>query len=246
MLLRCKELRGPIKRFIREQASIDDDDDNVNLEDNDDNTRTPAASATADYNPLADKLTDEEWDEVEELVDFLQAPYEACKLLEGDLGVSGHGSIWQTLINLQSLWAIYTTPSERPQSKFLAAAIKFGKEKLDTYFNKLLMEPDVSYYAVALFLHPKLRLMWFKTHWKHYPKWYKKAEADIRQIYKDYLDAEIDDDEHILPHHHGESYRLITARCTLKQWLLILCFLPTPPLNVRNEVASWRTISELS
>jgi hypothetical protein len=100
---------------------------------------------------------------------------------------------------LQSLWAIYTTPSERPQSKFLAAAINFGKEKLDTYFNKLLMEPDVSYYAVALFLHPKVRLMRFKTHWKRYPKWYKKAEANIRQIYKDYLDAEIDDNEHILP-----------------------------------------------
>lgn len=75
----------------------------------------------------------------------------------------------------------------------LVAAIKSGKEKLDTYFNKLLMEPDVSYYAVALFLHPKLRLMWFKTHWKHYSEWYKKAEADIRQIYKDYLDADIDD-----------------------------------------------------
>jgi hypothetical protein len=163
MLFRCKELQEPIKRFIREQASIDDDD-NINLEDNDDNTRMPAASATANYNPSADKLTDEEWDEVEELVDFLQAPYEACKLLEGDLGVSGHGSIWQTLINLQSLWAIYTTPSECPQSKFLAAAIKFGKEKLDTYSNKLLMEPDVSYYAVALFLHPKVRLIWFKTH----------------------------------------------------------------------------------
>jgi hypothetical protein len=198
MLFRCKELQEPIKRFIREQASIDDDD-NINLEDNDDNTRMPAASATANYNPSADKLTDEEWDEVEELVDFLQAPYEACKLLEGDLGVSGHGSIWQTLINLQSLWAIYTTPSECPQSKFLAAAIKFGKEKLDTYSNKLLMEPDVSYYAVALFLHPKVRLIWFKTHWKHHPKWYKKAEANIQQIYKDYLDAKIDNDEHILP-----------------------------------------------
>jgi hypothetical protein len=82
MLLCCKELRGPIKRFIREQCPDDDDD-----------TSNSTASATDKYDPLADKLTDEEWDEVEELVNFLQAPYKACKLLEGDLGTSGHRSI---------------------------------------------------------------------------------------------------------------------------------------------------------
>jgi hypothetical protein len=188
MLLCCKELRGPIKRFIREQCPDDDDD-----------TSNSTALATDKYDLLADKLTDEEWDEVEELVDFLQALYEACKLLEGDLGTLGHGSIWQTLINLQSLWAIYTRPREGPRSKFITAGIKSGKEKLDTYFDKLLLQPDVSYYAVALALYPKLRLTWFKTHWKHYPRWYKKAEADICKVYARYLEAEVEADEAIAP-----------------------------------------------
>jgi hypothetical protein len=49
MLLRYKELRGPIKRFIREQCPDDDDD-----------TSNSTASATDKYDPLADKLTNEE------------------------------------------------------------------------------------------------------------------------------------------------------------------------------------------
>lgn len=57
---------------------------------------------------MADKLTDEKWDEVDELVDFLQAPYEMTKRLEGNLSSSGFGLIWRTLIHLQAFRAMYT------------------------------------------------------------------------------------------------------------------------------------------
>jgi hypothetical protein len=49
MLLCCKELRGPIKRFICEQCP-----------NNNNNTSNSTALATNKYNLLADKLTNEE------------------------------------------------------------------------------------------------------------------------------------------------------------------------------------------
>jgi hypothetical protein len=188
MLLRCTELQEPIKRFIRRLRPSQDDA-------NDDTE----PHIDEQYNPLTDGLTDDDWDEVHELVDFLQAPYEMTKRLEGNNSSSKFGSIWQTLVNLQALWTLYTTKPEGNRSKYMTSAVLFGKEKLDTYFDKLLLQPEVSFYAVATALHPRLRLTWFKTHWKNYPKWYKKAETSVRKVYKDYLDAEVEPEEQTQP-----------------------------------------------
>ena len=84
MLLRCLELKEPIKRF--NQRLRDDALDN-----------------DVDYSPLTDRLSEDDWDDVKELVDFLRAPYEMAKRLEGKNGQSSFGSLWQTLPNLQAL-----------------------------------------------------------------------------------------------------------------------------------------------
>jgi hypothetical protein len=180
MLLRCLELREAIKLFIRKLRN----DEQLEQDD-------------LNYGPLTDAITDDEWDEVAELVDFLEVPYEMTRRLEGNnSNPGGYGSLWQTLTNLQILWVVYSEASERlHSSKFFQTATLLGLEKLNTYFDKLIMEPDVSYYAVATSLHPRLRLIWFKTHWRHFPKWYQKAEASINHVFKYYTDAEVEIDE---------------------------------------------------
>ena len=80
MLLRCLELKDSIKRFIRHLRHEQPDE--------------------LDYSPITDALSDDDWDDVTELVDFLQAPYELTKRLEGSTSVSGFGLLWQTLPNL--------------------------------------------------------------------------------------------------------------------------------------------------
>jgi hypothetical protein len=142
MLLRCLELKEPIKRFNRR---LQDDalDDDVN------------------YSPLTNRLSEDDWDDVKELVDFLQAPYEMTKRLEGNNSQSGFGSLWQTLPNLQALWVHYSDAKERPLSQYMASAVSFRWERLNSYFHTLIMEPDVSYYSVTTLLHPRLRLNWF-------------------------------------------------------------------------------------
>jgi hypothetical protein len=142
MLLRCLELKEPIKRFNR-RLRDDALDDDVN------------------YSLLTDRLLEDDWDDVKELVDFLQAPYEMTKRLEGNTSQSGFGSLWQTLPNLQALWVHYSDAKERPLSQYMASAVSFRWERLNSYFHTLIMEPDVSYYSVTTLLHPRLRLNWF-------------------------------------------------------------------------------------
>jgi hypothetical protein len=98
MLLRCLKLKPHINRFIRRLR----DDETFDEE--------------ADFHPINDKLSDDYGDDVKELVEFLQAPYEMTKRLEGNNSGSGFGSLWQTLPNLQALWAHYSDAKERPQS----------------------------------------------------------------------------------------------------------------------------------
>jgi hypothetical protein len=177
MMLRCLELKESIKRIIRRLK-------------NDGNVTNEA------YNPLTDSLDDDKWDEVTELVNFLRAPYEMTKRLKGNNSSSRFGSLWQTLTNLQALWTLYSSMSERPHSsKYFEKAVKFGLKKLNTYFDRILIQPNISYYAVATALHPKICLTWFCTQWKHHPQWYKIAEESIKKVFKQYLEREIEPEE---------------------------------------------------
>jgi hypothetical protein len=167
----------------------------------------------SEYDPHTDALSDLEWDEVEEIVDFLQPAYEMTKRLEGDNCVSGFGSLWQTLPNLQALWAHYDDANKCPhKSKFFATAVAFGKAKLDHYLDTLILKPDVSLYAVATALNPKLRVAWFKTQWKRFPHRYKKAETSLRKAYKKYADKEEAEEDY--PAFQPPTRRKLPSRTT--------------------------------
>jgi hypothetical protein len=183
MLLRCLELRNPITRFMTRLQ------------------QQPSQRLDDEYNPLTDELSSEEWEGVQQLVDFLQAPVEMTKRLEGNNSASGFGSLWQTLTNLQALWKLYSSTKagfddlDNSNSDYFIAAVKHGLEKLSSYFEKLIIEPEVSYYVVATTLHPALRLAWFQTHWKQYADWVKRARDSTTRVFKQYIAREIDDDD---------------------------------------------------
>jgi hypothetical protein len=73
MLQRCLELKESIKCFIRKLCTTDDNG--------------------CKYNPLTDSLNNNEWDEIIELANFLQVPYEMCRRLKNDDSTSGFGSL---------------------------------------------------------------------------------------------------------------------------------------------------------
>jgi hypothetical protein len=62
------------------------------------------------------------------------------------------------------LWKLYSSTKARfndlnnSNSNYFIAAVKHSLKKLSSYFEKLIIEPEVSYYVVATTLYPALRL----------------------------------------------------------------------------------------
>jgi hypothetical protein len=85
MLLCCLELKEHINGFIRRLGGHEASNNNLH------------------YSPLTHTITEDAWEDVKALVDFLEAPYQMTKWLEGNNSGNGFGSLWQTLLNLQAL-----------------------------------------------------------------------------------------------------------------------------------------------
>ena len=47
-------------------------------------------------------------------------------------------------------------------------------------------------FTIATALHPRLHMLWFKSHWKDYPAWHRKAEASMRSVFRQYIDLEVE------------------------------------------------------
>ena len=178
MALRCKELRETITRFQENYRTCIENETIF-----DDGT----------YSHSLDGISDNDWDEINSIIDFLRVPYDLAKALENSNQTSGFSSLWQTIIYLQTLWVYYDTESEKYANSddyYLKSAICSGLEKLNSYWLELIVEPTTSFYCVATALHPRLRLAWFQDHWRHHETWHVKAEESIDKLYNEYLAAE--------------------------------------------------------
>lgn len=142
MLYRAIQLQTPIERF---------------------QSRPPDVS-TRDlcYSPSQDRITADDRENVREYLRLLGPFVEATKHLEsnaehdGDEGV--RGSIWEVFIWLQMLYTKVEKRLERlkkePESQF-KTSLKFGKEKMDEYWSKLIYETP--YHYASIILHPRPR-----------------------------------------------------------------------------------------
>ncbi|KAF2633121.1 hypothetical protein BU25DRAFT_454235 [Macroventuria anomochaeta] len=119
MLLRCQELRKPIvvfQRKYKQQAKT-----NKEFASGDD--------AGQHDDPVLDALSDNDWLKVDELIKFLKVPYDLCKALEGNNSVSGFGSLWHTIVNLQALWQHYEaciSKFDHDDVSYFATAVELG------------------------------------------------------------------------------------------------------------------------
>ena len=183
MLNRCRQLKPAIVKFVKACRHEDGDDD------------SEESDATATYCPLKDHFSDDDWDEVDVIANFLGVPFQLTKAVEGNNSNNGFGSLWQTIVDLQTLWDHYRDAQDRIEacplafSAYFKNAVNLGYQKLDTYWKFIVMESTPSYYCVATALHPRLRLAWFKDHWRDFDKWHRKAEADTRKVFNEYLAA---------------------------------------------------------
>ena len=84
MFLRCREVREPITAFQRKYRQAVKVGKEFGVDD---------GSPGAHYGPIIDGLIKDEWLEVGDLIEFLKAPYDLTKTLEGSNSVSGFGSL---------------------------------------------------------------------------------------------------------------------------------------------------------
>jgi hypothetical protein len=138
------------------------------------------------------------------------------KRLEGTVAVSGHGSLYQTCLNLNfldtKLREAVDKSAREVDTSYYRTAVRFGREKLTSYWQKLILDPPVSYPAVATFLHPSFRLHWFQQAWReHDRKWIAAVSHSIKSVYEIYEElieeeqAVDQQDESILHRHPQQS-----------------------------------------
>lgn len=81
---------------------------------------------------------------------------------------SNHRSLWQTITNFQHLddllQDIVKQTACDPEDSYFKTAVRFGLEKLTTYWKMLIIDPTPSFYTIATILYPKLCLAWFQDY----------------------------------------------------------------------------------
>ncbi|TKA62742.1 hypothetical protein B0A49_13259 [Cryomyces minteri] len=117
MLKRAKLLRRAIELFQKDHNELEDDED-------------------GGYSVGEDRLTKDDWEEIDRFLLILEPITFATKYLEGNPGVSEFGSLWAIFPALNMLseqidLAINDTKDE-PESYF-KSGILMGKQKLDRY-----------------------------------------------------------------------------------------------------------------
>jgi hypothetical protein len=90
------------------------------------------------------------------------------KRLKGLASKSSYGSLWQTIVYLQvindELRAWRERLAHEPANNYLRNGVAFSIEKLTSYWEKLIIMLEISYYCVAIILNPSLWLLWFKDY----------------------------------------------------------------------------------
>jgi hypothetical protein len=133
-----------------------------------------------------DVLSEQDWQELEIIVEVLR-PFAAITIhLEGRAEDGHHGSVWEVLPAIESLIEHLDNMKQKyTQSSHteISTSINLAWSKLDEYYKKL---DDSPAYAAALILHPQYRLDYFKESWKkHLKKYLDPMKRSVRKLYDD-------------------------------------------------------------
>lgn len=144
------------------------------------------ARNNAAYNVIEDRLSDEDWDEIMELKDVLKPFKEATKRLEGAGDEGSYGSLWESLLCLETIMTCLEDKKQQlsvQPNTHLKACVNMAWKKVNTYYKR---SDETPAYRVAVALHPCLRFAWFKKHWREFTAWQDNAQAVTKELYESY------------------------------------------------------------
>jgi hypothetical protein len=169
MLKRAKLLRRAIEWFQLHHENDDDDE--------------------LGYGAQSDKITKEDWEEVDRFLSVLEPIAILTKELESNPGTTGYGSLWAVFPALDILSDILDetiTSTKDNDDSYFKSGLLMGKQKLDQYWDK--MSQETPFYFAATILHPSLREGWFKDKWRKFPEWIKRGTKQTERLFQEYAD----------------------------------------------------------
>ncbi|TKA52632.1 hypothetical protein B0A49_13533, partial [Cryomyces minteri] len=134
MLKRAKLLRKVIEWFQMTHEAIDDEDD-------------------IGYGIIDDRITKEDWEEVDLFLSVLEPIANITKELEGNPETSRYGSLWAAFPALNVLSDVLhdaITKTKEAEDSYFKSGILMGKQKLDQYWDKMTQETPIYFAATIL------------------------------------------------------------------------------------------------
>jgi hypothetical protein len=119
------------------------------------------------FNNQLDILSDDDWLEIGLFIKLLTPFEKLTKRLQGNSGHNGfegsYGSLWEVIPSLQILDNHLNEAELEYESSIellpdYSRCIKYGKEKLNQYWQKIIIDDDCPYYSAAAILHPQINL----------------------------------------------------------------------------------------
>jgi hypothetical protein len=136
-----------------------------------------------------DLLNDEEWLELEEIVNGLEPFYEVTLRLEGQARFGHYSVIWEALPALGALLEAMETGKARAEMTHgsrgpLVIAYQNAWEKLRKYYE--LTDDAHSIYAAAILLHPSYRKQYFDYYWTDNEEaWKELMIQNVKKTWRD-------------------------------------------------------------
>jgi hAT family C-terminal dimerisation region len=138
----------------------------------------------------ADKLSEEDWKHIDEIVVGLKPFHEATLMVEGHAKKGYHGTVWEVLPTLEALLSYmeegrHTLDSRKKGKTPLAMAYQNAWEKLTKYYN--MTDDSHSIYAAATLLHPAYRKTYFDRQWtsEAMVQWKDKMIEAVRVVWEE-------------------------------------------------------------
>jgi hypothetical protein len=107
---------------------------------------------------LSTIITENEWDQIEQLKDFLEVFYQTTKRLEGN---GEYVSLWMTIVNMQLLYTELLKMRDQldyeDEDHYLKNGVAYGIEKITTYLAKVCISCMLVYKANPLLDHYRSR-----------------------------------------------------------------------------------------
>lgn len=134
-----------------------------------------------------DRLTGDDWAELEQFHSLLLPLWEMTKRIEGNASDGSHGALWEVLPMMDYILEHLESTAKELQYKpdsYFKTAVDFGHLKMRSYYSRTDLTPA---YRAAVVLHPALKFEYFEEKWAENKAWIEDCKTTVKAYWVDYM-----------------------------------------------------------